>query len=225
MTDDKEFTMPGFFVERPGDEYGNVGYGWAIIEAESRDEHTLQVIAPEAIRCRWPTVSARLFLEIEHRGPAQLVDHQTLKGCWLVNCIHITATLQEAYQQRSAGAMAWLLQLVARFLSGPSLAAVTEARFLSGEAFPEDEAMRDIIQRELDAIPQAQGFVLNYPLAEGIRLVLLGSERSDLSISLRSRSVEMQQRFEQFQARQGYLPSSVDWMKTVNEQFLKTMDA
>lgn len=68
-----------FFIEPPGDEYWNTGYGKGIIEAEEQPVNewgsvSLKVLAPASFASKWPSVSKRFFIECS--GPVRTFDYK-----------------------------------------------------------------------------------------------------------------------------------------------------
>ena len=60
-----------YFIERPGDQYYNIGhwshvddFPYPIIEAEKVDENTLRVIAPQHIAKSWSQLHPGFYIEV-----------------------------------------------------------------------------------------------------------------------------------------------------------------
>lgn len=86
-------------VERPGDEFGNVGYlrGVWITDNEGRNYpvisgtvivrdpiypnmRSLIVTAPAEIKEQWPSLSMRFFIEVD--GPVRWLTREELRALW-----------------------------------------------------------------------------------------------------------------------------------------------
>lgn len=71
-----------FFVEAPLDEYGNRAYTNAnvcVIEAKIESDlgaEILQIIAPDVIRSKWPTIRFFPYQWVECDGPARMITHE-----------------------------------------------------------------------------------------------------------------------------------------------------
>lgn len=68
-----------FFVEQPGDEYGNRAYPPAVIEGYLTGQ-TIRVAEPFEFGAKWPTLNIGNFIPVsENAGPARMLEHtQTL---------------------------------------------------------------------------------------------------------------------------------------------------